>query len=47
LGLIIIPPTSIVLGDYGGILFGLLWVALGYMLWSRRVASAEQPSRVR
>jgi hypothetical protein len=47
LGLIIIPPVSVVLGDYGGILFGLLWVALGYVLWSWRGMAAEQPSRVR
>jgi len=46
LGLIIIPPITVVLGDYGGILFGLLWLALGYVLWSWRGAAAEQPSRV-
>jgi hypothetical protein len=48
LGLIIVPPVTVVLGDYGGMLFGLLWLALGYVLWSRREAAAtEQPSRVR
>lgn len=47
LGLIIVPPVTVVLGDYGGILFGLLWLALGYVLWSRREVSAQQPSRVR
>jgi hypothetical protein len=31
----------------GEILFGLLWIALGYVLWSRRGTAAEQPSRVR
>ena len=36
LGLVIIPLISIVLGDYGGILFGLLWLALGYVLWAWR-----------
>ena len=46
LGLIIIPPITVVLGDYGGIVFGLLWLALGYMLWSWRGTAAEQPSRV-
>ncbi len=46
LGLIIIPPITVVLGDYGGIVFGLLWVALGYALWARRDTVAEQPSRV-
>ena len=34
-------------GALGGILFGLLWIALGYVLWSRRGPAAEQPSRVR
>ena len=31
---------------WGLTLFGLLWVALGYVLWSRREAVADQPSRV-
>jgi hypothetical protein len=47
LGLIIIPPVTVVLGDYGGILFGLLWLVLGYVLWSWRGAAAGQMSRVR
>lgn len=34
-------------GALGGIMFGLLWLALGYVLWSRREVSAEQSSRVR
>lgn len=41
---------SVVLGEYGVIgemLFGLLWVALGYVLWSQRPEAAEQVSRVR
>lgn len=47
LGLIIIPPVTVVLGDdYGSVLLGLLWLALGYVLWSRREAATEQPSRV-
>ncbi len=46
LGLIVIPPETVVLGAYGGVLFGLLWLALGYVLWSRREAAAERPSRV-
>ena len=41
-------PIYFALGNYGGaILYGLLWLALGYALWSQRGASAEQPSRVR
>lgn len=45
-GLIVGLPVTIALENYGTILFGLLWLALGYMLWSRRGAPAEQPSRV-
>jgi hypothetical protein len=26
---------------------GLVWLALGYALWTRRAMGAEQPSRVR
>jgi hypothetical protein len=29
------------------IVFGAAWLTLGYTLWSRRVASAKRPSRVR
>lgn len=48
-GLIVGLPVAIALGLYGGnILFGLLWLALGYVLWSRReAAAAQQPARVR
>ena len=47
-GLIVGLPVAIALGLYGGnILFGLLWLALGYVLWLRRGATAYQPSRVR
>ena len=39
------PITSkYVLGDYGGIVFGLMWVALGYVLWSLRGVSVDQPA---
>lgn len=42
--------VSAILGEFGwplgGILFGLLWLALGYTLWSQGGAAAEQPSRV-
>jgi len=34
-------------GSLGGILFGFLWLALGYVLFSRRSAATEQPARVR
>ena len=47
LGLIIIPPITLVLGDnYGSALLGLLWLALGYVLWSGGSILSEQPSRV-
>ena len=47
LGLIIIPPITLVLGDkYGSVLLGLLWLALGYLLWSWSGTAAEQPPRV-
>lgn len=31
----------------GTIVLGLAWIALGYVLWSRREAPTERPSRVR
>jgi hypothetical protein len=52
LALIVVPPVSFYMNSrvfYGSIaLFGLLWVALGYALWSRTDTPTEQrPSRVR
>ena len=48
-GLIVVPPIAFFSLFYGGsALFGVLWVALGYVLWSQRGASAQRrPSRVR
>lgn len=50
LGLIVIPPIAFYMNSrvfYGGLaLYGVLWVALGYVLWSRRGTAAKQPSRV-
>jgi hypothetical protein len=37
----------IVLGEIGVVLVGLLWIALGYVIWSQRNATAGRPSRVR
>lgn len=38
--LIVVLPVAATLGDYGGgIVLGLLWLALGYALWSGRVGS--------
>ncbi len=46
--LIVALPVSLALGEYGGnALFGLMWLALGYVLWSQRGTAAEQPPRVR
>jgi hypothetical protein len=52
LGLIVVPPIAFYLNSkvfYGSLaLFGVLWVALGYVLWSRWGSPTEQrPSRVR
>ena len=45
---IILMPVGIMLGDYLPIWEGLVWLALGYALWSHsRGAPVEQPSRVR
>ena len=38
---------SLLLGQSTPIWSGLVWLALGYGLWSHRDATAEQPSRVR
>jgi hypothetical protein len=38
LGLIFGLPVAFIWELYGGILFGVLWVTLGYMLWTRRDA---------
>jgi hypothetical protein len=51
LGLILVPPLAFYMHGrifYGSLaLFGVLWVALGYELWSRSATPTEQPSRVR
>ena len=52
LALIVVPPIAFYMNSkvfYGSLaLFGVLWVALGYVLWSWRGTPAEQqPSRVR
>ncbi|MDP9456355.1 MAG: hypothetical protein M3Q60_11375 [Actinomycetota bacterium] len=44
--LIVALPAAIPLGEYAGLLFGVIWLALGYVLWSRMGSSAGQPSRV-
>ena len=45
-GLPVWVAVSVVSGEYGGILFGLLWLALGYTLWSRSGTVAQQAPRV-
>lgn len=51
IGLPVWIMISLVSGEYGGIiggiLFGLLWLALGYVLWSRGGQAAPGASRVR
>jgi hypothetical protein len=46
IALIVSLPLTILLQDYGGLVFGLVWLALGYVLWSRRGTATEQSSRV-
>jgi hypothetical protein len=47
IGFIIGLPVTIALGEvWGFVVFGLLWLALGYVLWSWSEATTEQPSRV-
>ncbi len=47
IGFIIALPLALLLGPLGNVLFGLIWLALGYALWSRREASAQRSARVR
>jgi hypothetical protein len=44
LALLLGAPVSYLMGDYGGLAFGAMWVALGYVLWSLRGVSTEQPT---
>jgi hypothetical protein len=47
--LIVFFPLILFLTNFfgvGGVLLGLLWLALAYALWTRRDMPAEQPSRV-
>jgi hypothetical protein len=49
---IVALPVALVLSnplsfDSLFVVFGLIWLALSYPLWSRRVVSDQQPSRVR
>lgn len=46
IALIVSLPLTILLQNYGGIVFGAVWLALGYVLWSIRAQAAEQRSRV-
>ncbi len=49
-GLIVALPIRfalVVIDPWGLTLFGLWWVVLGFVLWSRREAVTAQPSRVR
>jgi hypothetical protein len=47
LALIVSMPVSLPLAVYGTVLFGLILVVLGYVLWLRTDATTERPSRVR
>lgn len=45
-GFIVAPMLPLALDTYGALLQGFFWVALGYVLWSRRSVPAGQPSSV-
>jgi hypothetical protein len=47
LALVVALPVTLPLAAYGTTLFGLMLLALGYVLWSRRGTTTAQPSRVR
>lgn len=40
-------PVAVLLGVYAYFWLGVVWLALGYVLWTRRGEVSEQPSRVR
>ena len=46
IGFIIIVPLSYITGNFGSLLVGLIWVALGYALWSQREKAEPQTPRV-
>lgn len=43
---LIVGPFMFLIGNFGGILFGLLWLALGYTLWSQGDTPIGQSPRV-
>jgi hypothetical protein len=45
--LLVAVLAAIIFGELGVVLVGLVWIALGYVLLSKRGATAERPSRVR
>jgi hypothetical protein len=47
LALVVALPVTLPLAAYGTTLFGLMLLALGYVLWSQRGTTTAQPSRVR
>ena len=46
IGFIIVAPLAYILGSFGNVLFGLIWLALGYALWSQKETSERQSTRV-
>ena len=43
---VLLVPVAVVLGEYGNMFDGLAQLALGYVLWLRRGATAGQAARV-
>lgn len=46
IGFIIVAPLAYILGSFGNALFGLVWLALGYALWSQREIAERESTRV-
>jgi hypothetical protein len=46
IGFIIIIPLSYITGNFGNVLAGVIWLALGYALWSQREKADLQNTRV-
>jgi len=43
---IVVGPLGLLAGEYTVVVFGLVWLALGYVLWSQSGQAAQSPSRV-
>lgn len=46
LAFIVVVPLGLLAGEYTTLVFGVVWLALGYLLWMRRGTATGTPSRV-